>query len=611
VIDQFQDANSVIVKGEYAFLADGQNGVWVIDVSKPVAPETIAFLDTPGTALDLEDSGVYLFVADGNEGVQIVDILNPNDPAIIGAMVLEGNSLNLDVEWRSAGEGNPGNFFIYVAKGDRGLEILAAGKGVEALVAGLYETPGMAPLKQVVQDGVPLVSSPGKEKSARTVQQTLFDIVVIGILGLLIWLTFFAQFLLPLRSLRDRRAASNRLIRYLFRSHGPAIRIENGRMIKRRGEEDRSGPGVILLDTASAAMLRTKTAFKRGIGPGVVFTKDGEFLHQEAVDLHTLVRPLPPLGPLGDEDPFALWIKRKEDEKEFQARQDRRKETSGLTRDGVEVVSNILAVVKTKSLQGQGGTRFGFNSKSVRLAITREGVVPNGLRNTPWYEVPAYLAVDVWREYLGKFTLTELFSTPDLNGNLPPDYPDDGKPQTLIGGSETRLEQILRLVSMRLTQAQVPKLDEYGRDCNEMHASREFHILEEMGIQVIDISISGIRFPGTVESQLVHQWLSTWLVRATAERDAIERRRTLAREIGKEKALLDFAESAVRNLGEALIDDDGNTIPVDSKQRPDLRASLELLVIGTQQLVARNTAIYKWLLNEESILMKLLEWSRR
>jgi hypothetical protein len=105
--------------------------------------------------------------------------------------------------------------------------------------------------------------------------------------------------------------------------------------------------------------------------------------------------------------------------------------------------------------------------------------------------------------------------------------------------------------------------------------------------------------------------LSTWLVRATAERDAIERRRTLAREIGKEKALLDFAESAVRNLGEALIDDDGNTIPVDSKQRPDLRASLELLVIGTQQLVARNTAIYKWLLNEESILMKLLEWSRR
>jgi hypothetical protein len=144
-----------------------------------------------------------------------------------------------------------------------------------------------------------------------------------------------------------------------------------------------------------------------------------------------------------------------------------------------------------------------------------------------------------------------------------------------------------------------------------MHASREFQIIEEMGIQVKDISISGIRLPGTVESQLVHQWLSTWLVRATAERDAVEKRRNLSREIGKEKALLDFAESAARNLGEALIDDDGNTIPVDSKQRPDLRASLELLVIGTQQLVARNTALQKWLLNEESVLMKLLEWSRR
>ncbi|MES0360476.1 MAG: hypothetical protein ABUK20_06135 [Anaerolineales bacterium] len=611
VIDQFQDANSVIVRGEYAYLADGQNGVWVIDVSKPVAPETVAFLDTPGTALDLEDSGVYLFVADGNEGVQIVDILNPKDPAIIGGMVLAGNSLNLDVEWRSAGEGNPGSFFIYVAKGDRGLEILAAGKGVNALVAGLYETPGMAPIVQVVQDGLPLVSSPGKEKSARTVQQTLFDIVVIGILGLLVWLAFFAQFLLPLRSLQDRWAASNRLIRYLFRSHGPAIRIENGRVIKSHGEEDRSGPGVILLDSASAAMLRTKTAFKRGIGPGVVFTEDGEFLHQEAVDLHTQVRPLPPLGPLGDEDPFSPWIKRKEDEKEFQARQDRRKETSGLTRDGVEIVSNILAVVKTKSLQGQGGTRYGFNSSSVRLAVTREGVVPNGLRNIPWHEVPAYLAVDVWREYLGKFTLTELFSTPDLNGNPQSDRLDDGKQQTYTAESETRLEQILRLVSMRLTQAQIPKLDEYGRDCNEMHASREFQILEEMGIQVKDISISRIRLPGTVESQLVHQWLSTWLVRATRERDAVERRRNLAREIGKEKALLEFAESAARNLGEALVDDDGNTIPVDSKQRPGLGASLELLVMGTQQLVARNTTLQKWLLNEKSVLMKLLEWSRR
>lgn len=611
VIDQFQNANSVIVLGDIAYLADGSNGLWVIDVSKPVAPETIAFVDTPGTALDLESSGVYIFIADGGAGVQVVDVLNPYDPTLVSGVQLEGNSLDLDVEWRTGAEGNPGSFFIYVAKGERGLEILAAGKVVAAGTTGLYETPGMAPLRQVVQDGFPIIGGPGKEKSARTVRQTSFDVFVIGILGLLLWLGFFAQYILPLKSLRERRAAFGRLVGYMMRSHGPAIRIENGKVIQRPRERKRSGPGVILLDTASAAMLRTKTIFVDAIGPGVVFTKRGEFLHQEAIDLHTQVRPRPPLGPLATEDPFAPWIKRREDEKEYQARQKRRKETSGLTRDGVELVPNILAVAKTKSLPGQGGTRYGFNSRSVRLAITREGIVPNGLRNIPWYEVPAYLAVEVWREYLGRFTLIELFTPQNEESVLAlGSGEDDGQqiPKTL---NETRFELILRMVRLRLTQAEVPRLDEYGQEGEGTLISREFRILEEMGVQVRDISISGIRFPRTVESQLVQQWLSTWLERALVERDTVEKRRILAGEMGKETALIDFAESVVKNMGESLLDDEGNALPFDSKLRPDLGLSLEMLVTGTQQLITRNTKLYQWLLNEESELNRLLEWIRR
>lgn len=611
VIDQFQNANSVIVRGDYAYLADGSNGLWVIDVSKPVAPETVAFVDTPGTALDLESSGVYLFVADGEAGVQVVYVLNPYEPALVGGVQLEGYSLDLDVEWRTGEEGVPGSFFIYVAKGERGLEILAAGKGVAAGTTGLYETPGMAPLRQVVLDGFPIISSPGKEKSARTVRQTLFDIFVVGILGLGIWLGFFAQYILPLNSLRERRAAFNRLLHYLTRSHGPAIRIENGKVIQSLGESKRSGPGVILLDTASAAMLRTKTAFIHAIGPGVVFTEGDEFLHQEAVDLHTLVRPLPPLGPLASEDPFAPWIKRKEDEKEYQARLNRRKETSGLTRDGVELVPNILAVVKTKSLSGQGGTRFGFNSRSVRLAITREGIVPNGLRNIPWYEVPAYLAVEVWREYLGKFTLTELFTSQNEENVLNLASGKNDGQLTSMSFNQTRFELVLRMIRLRLTQAEVPRLDDYGQESEGTLISREYRILEEMGVQVKDVSISGIRFPRTVESQLVQQWLSTWLERALAERDAVENRRILAGEMGKETALIDFAEGVVKNLGESLVDDEGNALPFDSKLRPDLGFSLEMLVTGTQQLITRNTKLHQWLLNEESELNRLLEWIRR
>jgi hypothetical protein len=682
VIDQFQNANSVIVLGDYAYLADETNGVWVIDVSKPVAPETIAFVDTPGTALDLESSGVYLFVADGEAGVQVIYILNPTESALVGGVALDGFSLDLDVEWRPGDGGSPGSFFTYVAKGDRGLEILTVGKGIQAGTTGLYETPGMAPPRQVAEDGFPIISRPGVEKSSRTVRQTGFDVFIVGILGLMVWLGFFAQYLLPLNSLRERRAAIGRLVRYFMWMHGPAIRIENGKVIQSHHEKKLRSPGVILLDTASAAMLRTKTTFVRAVGPGVIFTDGGEFMHQEAVDLHTQVSPVPPLGPLGKEDPFAPWYKKKEEDKEYQERQNRRKETSGLTRDGVEIVPNILAVAKTKSLPGQGGTRFGFNSKAVSLAITREGIVPNGLRNVPWFEIPAYLTVELWREYLGKFTLTELFISPEEekalqsdNGDgtasqdsetaletktatetsqqnletaleiIPPeekelDIPEDSlepgtvneagqqqietSPQlikeveeektgqeVLKSHNQTRYELILRMVKMRLTQPEVPLLDEYGRETNETQESREYKILDEMGIQVIDVSISNLRFPRTVESQLVQQWLSTWLERAVAEREAIENHRALAREEGREAAMLEFAEGVVQTLGESLVDDYGTLLPKNHKSLPKLDTSLEMLVTSTQQLLMRNPNLQKWLLDEDSQLDRLLEWIRR
>ena len=665
VIDQFQNANSVIVLGNYAYLADETNGVWVIDVSKPVAPETVAFVDTPGTALDLESSEVYLFLADGEAGVQVIYILDPADPALVGGVALDGFSLDLDVEWRAGDGGNPGGFYVYVAKGDRGLEILTVGKGVQAGTIGLYETPGMAPLRQVIEDKFPILSRPGVEKSSRTVRQTAFDVFIVGILGLLAWLGFFAQYLLPLNTLRERRAAIGRLIRYFMWRHGPAIRIENGKVIQSHHEKKLSNPGVILLDTASAAMLRTKTTFVRAVGPGVVFTEGGEFLHKESVDLHTQVSPVPPLGPLGKENPFAPWNKKREEEEEYQERQNRRKETSGLTRDGVEIVPNILAIAKTRSLTGQGGTRFGFNPKSVSLAITREGIIPNGLRNVPWYEIPAYLAVELWREYLAKFTLNELFLSPDEESNLnsnnggetslknpesttnldlanetdlqkfetalqlylaeesgqeepetelelvTEDEEDDQSEPDLGTRKETRFELILRMIRLRLTEPEVPLLDEYGRETDEYQESREYKILEEMGVKVIDASVSNLRFPRTVESQLVQQWLSTWLERAISEREAIESRRALAREMGREEALLEFAEGITQTIGESLLDDVGNVLPKDDDSRPNLKTSLEMLVSSTQQLLVRNPNLQQWLLGEEDELDKLLEWIRR
>jgi hypothetical protein len=244
------------------------------------------------------------------------------------------------------------------------------------------------------------------------------------------------------------------------------------------------------------------------------------------------------------------------------------------------------------------------------MAITREGVVPDELHNVLWSDIPALLAVDLWREYLGKFTLTELFITTNSQdaGNPPAETSSRGHSSS---SDETSLETILRMVYLRLTQAEVPRLDDYGQETGEFVQSREFKILEEMGIQVKDVSISALRLPRIVESQLVQQWLSSWLDRAVLEREAVESKRGLAVESGREAALIDFAAAVTRNLSESILDDDGELLPYDDQQRPDLAASLEMLVSGTQQLVTRSTRLHHWLTNEESEILRILEWIRR
>src|SRR5512143_1657904 len=73
--------------------------------------------------------------------------------------------------------------------------------------------------------------------------EIIFDGVVFIIL-LLVWLAFFAQFVLPVQTFRERRRMFDRLIAYLSGLRGPAVFVKNGQAVARLGESDRTGPGV-------------------------------------------------------------------------------------------------------------------------------------------------------------------------------------------------------------------------------------------------------------------------------------------------------------------------------------------------------------------------------
>ncbi|MDO9027212.1 MAG: hypothetical protein Q7U87_04955, partial [bacterium] len=59
---------AVAVSGNYAYVADGDSGLRIINISNPASPTETSCYDTPGCAYAVAVSGNYAYVADGDSG---------------------------------------------------------------------------------------------------------------------------------------------------------------------------------------------------------------------------------------------------------------------------------------------------------------------------------------------------------------------------------------------------------------------------------------------------------------------------------------------------------------------------------------------------------------
>jgi len=502
----------------------------------------------------------------------------------------------------------------------------------------------------------------------------ILEIIVDGILFivfLLLWLAFFAQFVLPVRTLGDRQKIFDRLLTYLSGGHGPAIFIRNGELIKREGEERKNGPGVLWLDSASAAVTRTATKFKQTMGPGVHFIDNGEFI-AGTVDLHIQSQSV---GPKEADQPFAE-LGANQDPDEWKQVQDRRKQVSALTRDGIEVIPNISVSFRIRTgfpREGQLGSRFGYrtgitpkdhrNEKEDRdaiyRAITGEGINPNVLSDSPrrrvaWNELPAALAVDVWREYVSKFTLDELFrpdqSVPSPVPQLPPpveveidplsqplqiglkrnnlqenltvmtrqlnllmartikwlegDQEDKTQkaPMSQPAGAEpnrkqepgqaTALQVINDMVNARLKKPQVDLLDDQGRRGEGQLPSAEYKLLENRGLEVRSVSIHSLRLNSEIDETIRKRWSASWLSSANAEKNQIEIKRNNMESIGQEKAMRQYADL----LSSDLI-----------RKRPvGPRETLKTLLMRTKNIIIQDDQLRKRMSDQQQELEDII-----
>lgn len=95
------DASGVFVVDDYAYVADGNQGLQIIQVSDPQKPTRKNSVDTPGTATAVYvaemknatgEKRLYAFVADGNEGLFFVDVTDPLGPLTGVSFEINGES---------------------------------------------------------------------------------------------------------------------------------------------------------------------------------------------------------------------------------------------------------------------------------------------------------------------------------------------------------------------------------------------------------------------------------------------------------------------------------------------------------------------------------------
>lgn len=360
-------------------------------------------------------------------------------------------------------------------------------------------------------------------------------------LGTFLWLAFFSQFILPVHNVQHRLNVFLHFIYYITGGHGPIARIENGQKPPQDSRISSSGPGLLILDTASAALLRTSQRFTRVIGPGVVFTQPGEQI-ADVVDLRLRSQTI---GPRPNEDPFAPR-RPEESQAEYESRIRRGNETRAVTRDNFEIVPQIEVVFRLDALPGQGNTEFGYNPQSVQRAVLGQVVNADLPLDTPnrlirWDQLPAQLAAEAWRDLVSHLTLNDLFPlAPTRQG---------------VSG----LLNVIQVINQRLTQPESPTLDDTGSLTEDTVPSREFALLTSRGIKVLTVNIFNIKLRPEAERELLNRWNAGWLTYARQEREQIETLRRALAEQARDQAQRVFIETAARDFAENTTDSSKTT----------------------------------------------------
>ncbi|MGB2894940.1 MAG: hypothetical protein WBB65_02095 [Anaerolineales bacterium] len=382
---------------------------------------------------------------------------------------------------------------------------------------------------------------PGEET---LILRSILILLDLALITLIPFLALTAQFILPVGSIQDRLDAILRLLGHALGERGPVSFVRDGAIIEAIGERTRRGSGVILIDFASAAVLRTDTAFTRAVGPGIVFTEPGEWL-AEAIDLRRQelhIQGSPPAAG-NDHSPESL-------------------SSMAVTQDGIPVSADLSItfmidpghLLAPREGRTADAPPYEVNLDAIERAVY--GHVFGEYEDVSWKDLPLLLYIDLWREEMKQWTLDTLIKTD--NAQTPP------------------LEQISRSIRAQIVpsmEISPPAKEEEAPD-----ASRELKILISRGIRVLDLQVTDLRLPPEIQNERNLQWRESWAGEVQeALREAADRLRNI-RNLGEIEATDLLFHALTSTLRDQL----------ETGNRPGLTATLSMVLTDAVNLYGQS-----------------------
>lgn len=238
--------------------------------------------------------------------------------------------------------------------------------------------------------------------------QILVLILLFFCLSLFASISALSFFILPLKIPADFFKLLQRIILFALHLHGPIQFVRDGKPEIIHAGFKPNHPGLIWLDSDSAAIISQTTSYHRIAGPGICFTERDEFIIKSI----SLLPQKKWVGPFEDEKPFAPQGK-KEPIDDYQARIKRAEKTTAFTIDGKKIIASFLLEFKLDAAAGEGACPYGFNPISIKKALLSHPIAArNGMAvfMEEWSDLPGILIANFWKEYISFIKSEEIIS---------------------------------------------------------------------------------------------------------------------------------------------------------------------------------------------------------